>query len=353
MEKHPKTKQKKVHALSQKAKVFREENPIMSALVWAVQHFMNELAYVAEQPLIMGSDFKAYSKISVNNHKYNDTILPSKFKVKEYCPLVFRDLRERFSEIPEDFQASIVDAPLSEEPSSGRSGSLFYRTHDLRLLVKTLSREEVANFHTIFPAYHAHIVQTHGDTLLPQFLGLYRITVAEKDSYLVVMRNIFSAELPLLRIYDLKGSTVDRTANDKELAKERPVLKDNDFSSNGERIVIGPDQKAAFMDKLKRDAEFLHSIKFMDYSLLVGIYQATEGESAEDDLADQPFAVRAADGKNVFCMGIVDVLTKYGAKKIAAHTAKGMKHGPHAAISTVNPEQYMQRFVEFLNSVIE
>ena len=29
--------------------------------------------------------------------------LPTKFQIKEYCPLVFRDLRERFDVSPEEF----------------------------------------------------------------------------------------------------------------------------------------------------------------------------------------------------------------------------------------------------------
>eukprot|EP00053_Salpingoeca_punica_P015500 m.143139 g.143139 ORF g.143139 m.143139 type:complete len:358 (+) comp16733_c0_seq4:171-1244(+) len=352
-----KSKLKKVHALHPKTKVYRQENPVMSVLMWGVDHMMNELMYVPEQPLIMPADFKAFSKVSVTNQKYNDQYLPSKFKVKEYCPIVFRDLRCKLAEDPEDYLSSLVDAPLIEQTNSGRSGATFFVTHDRRLLVKSIGRDEVEAFHHTFPAYHAYVVQNHGETLLSQYLGMYRITVNEKETYMVVMRNIFSSQATIHHIYDLKGSTVDRTASEKELERETPVLKDNDFTHAGQRIVIG-EQKAAFMATLRRDSEFLASNKFMDYSLLVGIHECDKAPEEESIVVvnkhtDRYVFGEAGPGKSVYFMGIIDVLTKYTAKKMAAHTAKGMKHGPGAAISTVNPEQYVQRFIDFVESVVD
>ncbi len=95
---------------------------------------MNELVHVPETPLLMPSDFKAYGKVTIQNSNYNKYLfahadetwswlsfyihlclswetpswppshaLPSKYKVKEYCPLVFRDLRDRFGEDPDDY----------------------------------------------------------------------------------------------------------------------------------------------------------------------------------------------------------------------------------------------------------
>lgn len=49
-----------------------------------------------------------------------------------------------------------------------------------------------------------YIVKCHGNTLLPQFLGMYRVSVENEDSYMLVMRNMFSHRLPVHRKYDLK-----------------------------------------------------------------------------------------------------------------------------------------------------
>ena len=58
---------------------------------------------------------------------------------------------------------------------------------------------------------------THeGDTLLPHYLGMYRLTVNNAETYWIVMRNVFSSQIKVHLKFDLKGSTVARTASDKE-----------------------------------------------------------------------------------------------------------------------------------------
>lgn len=56
-----------------------------------------------------------------------------------------------------------------------------------------------------------HIVKCHGSTLLPQFLGMYRVSVDNEETYLLVMRNMFSHRLLVHRKYDLKVRTATRT----------------------------------------------------------------------------------------------------------------------------------------------
>ena len=45
---------------------------------------------------------------------------------------------------------------------------------------------------------------------------MYRLTVADKETYWIVQRNILPARLPVHVKYDLKGSTIDRSASTKE-----------------------------------------------------------------------------------------------------------------------------------------
>ena len=50
----------------------------------------------------------------------------------------------------------------------------------------------------------------------------------------------------------------------------------------------------------------------------------------------------------------VDILTHYGVKKQAAKVAKTVKYGSSVdGISTVDPEQYAARFLEFISNAIE
>lgn len=51
-----------------------------------------------------------------------------------------------------------------------------------------------------------YIVECHAQTLLPQYLAMYRITVNDVETYIVVMRNVFSPRLSIHKKYDLKVS---------------------------------------------------------------------------------------------------------------------------------------------------
>ncbi|XP_060678334.1 phosphatidylinositol 5-phosphate 4-kinase type-2 gamma-like isoform X2 [Hemiscyllium ocellatum] len=361
--------------------------------MWGVNHSINELNHVPVPVMLLPDDFKANSKIKVINHLFNKENLPSHFKFKEYCPQVFRNLRERFNIDDQDYLVSMTrGAPYSENET--RHTVLFLSSYDKKYVIKQISSEDVANMHSFLSGYHQHVVNCHGNIVLPQFLAMYRLTVDGEDTYILVMRNIFSYLLTVHRKYDLKGSLVAREASDKEKVKELPTLKDMDFLNMSQKVYISSEQKTMFMEKLKRDVEFLSNLKIMDYSLLLGIHdtqrldddedpslgsnetengttnslltpyygQSPETQSGHLNRAPhagyEPFtdvyAIRSADGaprKEVYFMGLIDILTQYNAMKKAAHAAKTVKHGAGAEISTVNPEQYAKRFTEFITNI--
>jgi len=55
----------------------------------------------------------------------------------------------------------------------------------------------------------------------------------------------------------------------------------------------------------------------------------------------------------IYFLALVDILTHYGVKKRTAQAAKTVKHGAGAEISTVRPDQYAKRFLEFVERIIE
>ncbi|XP_023079035.1 phosphatidylinositol 5-phosphate 4-kinase type-2 alpha isoform X2 [Piliocolobus tephrosceles] len=342
-----KTKTKKKHFVAQKVKLFRASDPLLSVLMWGVNHSINELSHVQIPVMLMPDDFKAYSKIKVDNHLFNKENMPSHFKFKEYCPMVFRNLRERFGIDDQDFQNSLTrSAPLPND-SQARSGARFHTSYDKRYIIKTITSEDVAEMHNILKKYH-------------------------------------------------QGSTVAREASDKEKAKELPTLKDNDFINEGQKIYIDDNNKKVFLEKLKKDVEFLAQLKLMDYSLLVGIHDVERAEQEEVECEendgeeegesdgthpvgtppDSPgntlnsspplapgefdpnidvYGIKCHENsprKEVYFMAIIDILTHYDAKKKAAHAAKTVKHGAGAEISTVNPEQYSKRFLDFIGHIL-
>uniref|UniRef100_A0A669F6W8 Phosphatidylinositol 5-phosphate 4-kinase type-2 gamma n=1 Tax=Oreochromis niloticus TaxID=8128 RepID=A0A669F6W8_ORENI len=391
------TKTKKKHFVQQKVKVFRASDPVLSVFMWGVNHSINDLNQVPVPVMLLPDDFKANTKIKVNNHLFNKENLPGHFKFKEYCPQVFRNLRERFGIEDLDYQVSLTRSPPFSVDDQGEG--LLLNSYDRTLVVKQISSEDVADMHNILSEYHQHIVKCHGNTLLPQFLGMYRVTVDSEETYLMVMRNMFSHRLVVHRKYDLKGSLVDREASDKERVKELPTFKDMDFRNNMQKVYVTEEEKEKFMEKLNRDVEFLVRLKIMDYSLLLGIHDIGRAEREEEECEEEVkeedpeaenglvpgptvgsygnspegiagymssvkplgpgefdpyvdvYAVRSSPQREVYFMGLIDVLTQYDTKKKAAHAAKTVKHGAGAEISTVHPEQYAKRFRDFISNI--
>ncbi|XP_028394004.1 phosphatidylinositol 5-phosphate 4-kinase type-2 alpha-like isoform X2 [Dendronephthya gigantea] len=435
-----KLKNKKFKAKSQKVKLFRSNEPLYSVFMWGVNHAINELSLIQVPPMFLPEDFKAYSKIRVDNHLFNREKFPSHFKFKEYCPLVFRKLREGFNIDDQAYADSFCVPPL-RSLSSGRSGATFLASRNKKFIAKTLYKEEVEMMHQLLQKYYQFVVERNSNTLLPHYLGMYRVTVENKETYFVVMENIFG-KLKIHKKYDLKGSTVDRQAKTKDKDKEKdkeksrrkveksPTWKDQDFLADGRKIYLGEEMKKDFMEKLREDTDFLCKQKIMDYSLLVGIHdfdqvdEESDGDDgidsqdesdlespndydasgtnesagdsptstppgtppatppptgltptsrpplksrtvsqdsnelleAEDVLGNDFFALPCSEGApkaEKYYLGIVDVLTYYGTKKRTAHAAKTVKHGHGQEISTVKPEAYAKRFLEFIEKAIE
>ncbi|XP_022129295.1 phosphatidylinositol 5-phosphate 4-kinase type-2 alpha isoform X2 [Pieris rapae] len=403
-----KLKKKHIRVKHQKVKLFRANEPLLSVFMWGVNHTINELSHVSIPVMLLPDDFRAYSKLKVDNHLFNKENMPSHFKVKEYCPLVFRNLRERFGIDDLDYKESLTRSQPIPDESSGKSGAKFYQSYDRLFILKTLTSEEVERMHSFLKHYHPYIVERHGKTLLPQYLGMYRLTVDGIEHYLVATRNVFSNHLNIHKKYDLKGSTVDREASEKELEKELPTLKDNDFIKQGVRIDIGDAAKEKLLETLTADVEFLTKLHLMDYSLLLGVHECGRGEAeaeaarqkeAENDTEndsesdsdtdnrhdrwgfntppDSPrgfgrqsslryegiipeldiYAIPSQEGapkKEIYFVALIDVLTHYGVRKQAAKAAKTVKYGSNVdGISTCDPEQYGKRFIEFVAKAIE
>ncbi|XP_046387706.1 phosphatidylinositol 5-phosphate 4-kinase type-2 alpha isoform X2 [Ischnura elegans] len=297
-----KLKKKHFRVKHQKVKLFRANEPLLSVLMWGVNHTINELSHVNIPVMLLPDDFRAYSKLKVDNHLFNKENMPSHFKVKEYCPLVFRNLRERFGIDDQDYKESMTRSQPVLVDSPGKSGAKFYQSWDKLFIVKTLTSEEVERMHSFLKHYHPYIVERHGKTLLPQYLGMYRLTVDGVEHYVVVMRNVFSNHLRTHRKFDLKGSTVDREASDKEKEKDLPTLKDNDFVKEGLKVYIGDEAKEKLLETLTADVGFLTKLHLMDYSLLLGLHDVERAEEERHQAAAAAAAAAAAgssDGEDV------------------------------------------------------
>jgi len=66
---------------------------------------------------------------------------------------------------------SSTAAPLAPLPR-GKSGSVFYISHDDRFIIKTMRKHEMSTLRAMLPRYHQHLLE-NSDSLLKTPLTLY------------------------------------------------------------------------------------------------------------------------------------------------------------------------------------
>jgi 1-phosphatidylinositol-4-phosphate 5-kinase len=225
---------------------------------------------------VRSSDFGERARIRMFFPRKGSQFTPPHYSVdfywKDYCPMVFRNLRELFKLDAADYMMSICgDDGLRELSSPGKSGSLFYLSHDDRFVIKTLRKSELKVLLKMLPFYYHH-VQDHENTLITKFFGLHRITLkGGKKVRFVVMGNMFCTELRIHRRYDLKGSRQGRFTN-KDHISESTTLKDLDLSY---KFHMDRSLREALFKQISVDCEFLESQDILDYSLLLGLHFST------------------------------------------------------------------------------
>ncbi|KAN0023065.1 hypothetical protein ACTFIU_009148 [Dictyostelium citrinum] len=343
------------------------------------------------------------------------------FKFKDYCPNAFRYLRYLFGIDTADFMVSLCNTlkngenALRELPTPGKSGSLFFFSHDMKFIIKTIPKDEAKLLRDILPSYLEHI-QSNPNSLLPRFFGLYRVKPhSGRQVRFVIMGNLFPTKKKIHERYDLKGSVVGREASLDEKKSESVTFKDIDFRNRKQKIYLGPGKKQSFIDQIKRDCKLLQSLNIMDYSLLIGIhYPHRENEPPSPSLLrstledssdfespsmeqssgqhhhqrgsgnyDNSGAGRetttssvttkendeiyisafqqdeggiksqGSDTEEHYFLGIIDILMLYSLRKKVEHTYKTIKFGAKQEISSVSPDEYSERFQEFLSTIIE
>ncbi|MCO5561059.1 hypothetical protein L7F22_014680 [Adiantum nelumboides] len=222
------------------------------------------------------ADFGPKARVWMSFPKQGSQLTPphqsTDFKWKDYCPAVFRHLRELFRIDTADYMMSICgENGLRELSSPGKSGSVFYISHDDRFLIKTVRRAEGKVLFGMLWNYYNH-VRLNENTLLAKFYGLHRIKPAGCPKVrFVVTANMFCTELSIHRRFDLKGSSQGRSAQKLEM-DETTTLKDLDLNFV---FRLQPIWREALLRQVERDCKFLEREQIMDYSLLLGIHFCT------------------------------------------------------------------------------
>ncbi|GMH00282.1 hypothetical protein Nepgr_002121 [Nepenthes gracilis] len=217
------------------------------------------------------------------------------FRWKDYCPMVFRHLRELFQIDPADYMMAICgNDALRELSSPGKSGSCFYLTQDDRFMIKTVKKCEVKALVRMLPSYYQHVCR-YENSLVTRFYGVHCVKpIGGQKTRFIVMGNLFCSEYRIHRRFDLKGSRHGRTIEKPEVeVDETTTLKDLDLNFV---FRIQTNWYQELIKQIERDCEFLEAERIMDYSLLVGIH--FRDDSTGDKMGLSPFLLRTGKSES-------------------------------------------------------
>jgi 1-phosphatidylinositol-4-phosphate 5-kinase len=231
--------------------------------------------------------------------------------------------------------------------SAGKGGAFFVRSaRTSATLLKSLSREEAKTLAAFARPYADHMLR-HPHSVLMRILGVYK---AGSHTVMLIESVLDFAAAPEC-VFDVKGSVINR----KVTRLEKGVTRlDCNWTEENRFVLLDKATCSALREQVERDALLLSEHNLMDYSLLVAFYPRDESQTSRAELAAfaktrEGRAFVSADGDCLYLMGIIDFLQLYNAKKKMAHAIKKTRHD-EALLSTVAPELYASRFVQFLTS---
>ncbi|XP_073286005.1 phosphatidylinositol 4-phosphate 5-kinase 1-like [Primulina huaijiensis] len=211
------------------------------------------------------------------------------FRWKDYCPVVFRHLRELFQVDPADYMLAVCGTnALRELSSPGKSGSFFYLTQDDRFVIKTVKKSEAKVLIKMLPNYYRHVCR-YESSLVTKFFGVHCVKpVGGIKTRFIVMGNLFYSVYRIHKRFDLKGSSHGRSTEKPEgEIDETTTLKDLDLNFV---FRLQTSWYQELMKQIDRDCEFLEAERIMDYSLLVGLH--FRDDSTRDKIGLSPFLLR-------------------------------------------------------------
>jgi 1-phosphatidylinositol-3-phosphate 5-kinase len=171
---------------------------------------------------------------------------------------------------------------LKWDSKGGKTKSVFLKTLDERLIVKSLSPVETQAFLRFAPAYFnimAEALFRDLPTVIAKMLGFYQIVIknpvtgTEIKWDVLVMENLFYDRSPT-RIFDLKGSMRNRKI--QSTGEQNEVLLDENMVEfiYESPLFIREHSKKLLQTAIFNDTLFLQRNDVMDYSLMVAIEEA-------------------------------------------------------------------------------
>ncbi|KAI1413222.1 hypothetical protein F5Y13DRAFT_198944 [Hypoxylon sp. FL1857] len=266
------------------------------------------------------------------HYKYQFTEGTAKMLVKIFYAEQFDALRRKCGVADRIIES--LSRCLKWDSKGGKTKSVFLKTQDDRLVMKSLSPVETAAFLKFAPAYFSLMAEAlfHDlPSVIAKMLGFFQVVIknpvtnTEIKLDLLLMENLFYDRAPT-RIFDLKGSMRNRKI--QSTGEQNEVLLDENMV---EYIYESPLFAREHSKKLLRvsvwnDTLFLARQNVMDYSLMIAV----------DEI------------KKELVVGIIDCIRTYTWDKKLESWIKdrGFAGGGRNRPTVTSPKEYKSRFRE-------
>jgi hypothetical protein len=267
--------------------------------------------------------------ISLGNQSFNAHIT-------EYSPQVFDYIRHFHGADNESIMRSVdpvnnIDSFITADESKGKSGSFFMFSGDQRIVIKTVKQSEVRTLVWMSKGYADHL-KYNGKSLLCKIYGAFYMKFSGVSPiYIILMENV-TCNMNPTRIYDLKGSTLNRITKSSEKDNGKQSVgpfKDLDFLKDKRKIELFGEDYESKAQAIINDSVFLKKFNVMDYSMLICI----EDQAVRREIR----------------YSIIDYLTSYGLfKRVERAFMVLLNPTSSKEASVINPEKYSNRFIGFL-----
>ena len=314
-------------------------------------------------------EFEEISNAKLNIFFEEKRILkdPKQIEIIIYYPKQFEALRIAYCTSFEDLLISLSKSTESEN-NGGKSKAKFYKTFDEKFILKSINENEFNMFiekGLDYFNYMAQFLFHKMPSALAKILGAFQIIVKQKNKEvkhnLILMENIyfgiisetdttFNSPDSNIRVYDLKGSNVNRYIN-KNMRNPGQVLLDTNFlvDFNKEPIFIDSDVYDRLKLALYNDSSYLEKLEVVDYSLLIIFFNDKEKEKNNNmkkigDYIDDGNINYLNNDNNyrLIKLGIIDYTRKYTWDKKVEFYGKSILYGENPTI--VEPTEYSKRF---------
>lgn len=237
------------------------------------------------------TEYNQEQKETFKKQASEETVLNEKVRISDFAFSKFQELREEdgidYAQILESLSPSVNNkAVFKAGESTGKSGSFFFFSHDRKFIIKTMFQEELNIMMENLPRYFDYITSTP-HSLIARIYGVFQVQMEGMVPVnLLVMANtiqITGAKNKVEKVYDLKGSTINRHVS----REENQTMKDMNLMSCRQRRTT--EKRAGLLqfenrdireirETIKEDAEFLKELELLDYSLLLAVERVTDPE---------------------------------------------------------------------------